>query len=149
MKKLKSIMLLAAFTMMAYAQAQIAPIDKNGLAIGGYDLVSYFSGTAKKGFEAYSTKFNKATYQFSSKENLETFKKNPEKFLPQFDGYCAWGVAAKDSKFPINPETFDIVDGKLYLFFNGPFNGKMLNTLSPWNAKTTELLKKGHSNWKK
>lgn len=142
-------MLLAAFTMMAYAQAQIAPIDKNGLAIGGYDLVSYFSGTAKKGFEAYSTKFNKATYQFSSKENLETFKKNPEKFLPQFDGYCAWGVAAKDSKFPINPETFDIVDGKLYLFFNGPFNGKMLNTLSPWNAKTTELLKKGHSNWKK
>lgn len=72
--------------------------------------------TAKKGFEAYSTKFNKATYQFSSKEN---------------------------------PETFDIVDGKLYLFFNGPFNGKMLNTLSPWNAKTTELLKKGHSNWKK
>lgn len=150
MKTLK-ITLVALFlgVFTSTVQAQIAPIDDNGLAIGGYDVVAYFSGTAKKGFEAYSTKHNKTTYQFSSKENLEAFKKNPKQYLPQFDGYCAWGVGAKDSKFPINPETFDIVDGKLYLFFNGPFNGEMFNTLTPWNTETSKLMKKAHLNWEK
>ncbi len=75
------------------------------------------------------------------------FKANPDKYLPQYGGFCAWGVAEKMSMFPINPETYDIVDGKLYLFFDGDFKGKPLNTMLPWNAETTKLKKAANKNW--
>lgn len=149
MKTLKNIVFIIAFSVTTISMAQIAPVDANGLAIGGYDVVAYFSGEAQKGFESYATKHNGVTYYFATKENRSTFKKEPQKYLPQFDGYCAWGVAAQETKFPINPETFDIIDGKLYLFFNGPFKGEPFNTLTPWNEETTKLKKAAHKNWSK
>ena len=148
MKNLKIVLFLAAFAITALVQAQIAPVDENGLAIGGYDVVSYFSGTAQQGSATHTTQYNGVTYHFASSENLAAFKKTPTQFLPQFEGYCAWGVGAKGAKFPINPETFDIIDGKLYLFFNGPFDGKDFNTILPWNAETTKLRKAAHTKWK-
>lgn len=141
--------LIALLFSTALVHAQIAPVDDKGVAVGGYDVVAYFSNDAVKGFEGYSAQHNGVTYYFSTKENRDKFKKSPEKYLPQFDGYCAWGVAAKETKFPINPEAFDIIDGKLYLFFNGPFNGELFNTLEPWSAETTSLLKLAHQNWAK
>ena len=149
MNNLKAVLLIAFLSISSFSFAQIAPIDDNGLAIGGYDVVAYFSGEATQGSENYSTEFNDATYYFSSAENLAAFKESPKQYLPQFDGYCAWGVGAKEAKFPINPETFDIVDGKLYLFFNGPFNGETFNTLLPWNTETSKLVEASHVNWKK
>lgn len=150
MKSITSILLLgvALFTLIG-AQAQTDPIDKNGLAIGGYDVVAYFSGTAKKGSKTYMAKHNGATYHFATKANRDAFTKSPSKYLPQFGGYCAWGIGAKDAKFPTNPESFDIVDGKLYLFFNGPFNGENFNTYLEWNKNTTELKKAAHAKWPK
>ncbi|WP_437395408.1 YHS domain-containing (seleno)protein [Flagellimonas lutimaris] len=139
------IMLFAAISV----QAQTQPVDDNGLAIGGYDVVAYFSGGAKKGSKSHMAKHNGATYYFSSNANKMAFTKAPEKYLPQFDGWCAWGVAAKDTKFPINPETYDIVDGKLYLFYNGPFDGGTLDTSLDWNQRTTELTKAAHAKWPK
>jgi len=130
-------------------QAQVAPVNDDGIAIGGYDVVSYFSGEAERGFASYAAGHNGTTYHFSTKANLEAFQKSPNQYLPQFDGYCAWGVGAKETKFPVNPETYDIVDGKLYLFFNGPFNGEPFNTLQPWNSETTKLLTAAHQNWDK
>lgn len=127
--------------------AQINPVNEQGLAIGGYDLVAYFDGEAKPGFAAFSTEFEGATYQFSTKVNLEKFTDSPSQYLPQFEGYCAWGIATQQSKLPINPETFDIVDGKLYLFFNGPFKGEAFNTLVPWHAETTKLVSEGQKHW--
>ncbi|WP_127136810.1 YHS domain-containing (seleno)protein [Flagellimonas oceanensis] len=128
-------------------QAQISPVDDNGLAIGGYDVVSYFSGAAKQGSKSYAVKHNGATYYFASKANQNAFKKSPNSYLPEFDGYCAWGVGAKAVKFPINPETYTVIDGKLYLFFNGPFNGEPFNTYEDWGKRTTELKKAAHANW--
>ncbi len=128
-------------------QAQTPPVDDNGLAIGGYDVVAYFSNTAIKGSTKYTAKHDGATYRFSSAENRAAFEKEPARYLPQFDGYCAWGVAAKDAKFPINPEAYDIVDGKLYLFFHGPFDGKEFNTALLWNAETTKLKAEAHEKW--
>lgn len=148
MKNFRIILWIAIMT-ATYSQAQIEPVNKDGLAIGGYDVVAYFSGEAKPGSKNFSTTYKGTIYYFSSKENRKTFKENPVKFLPQFDGFCAWGVAAKKTKFPINPETFDIVDGKLYLFFNGPFNGQKFNTLVPWNKETSKLIKEAHRNWTK
>ncbi|MCI4668203.1 MAG: YHS domain-containing protein [Bacteroidia bacterium] len=149
MKYIKILLLASLVFATGLLQAQVAPVDDNGLAIGGYDVVAYFSGEAKQGSEAFTSKYKGATYQFSSKANLETFEKSPKQYLPQFDGYCAWGVAEKGAKFPINPETFDIVDGKLYLFFNGDFQGEPYNTMLPWNAETTKLKDAAHEKWAK
>jgi len=144
---MKAIVFAIALLISSVCFAQIDPIDKNGLAIGGYDVVAYFSNTATKGSAKYAIQHEEATYHFSSKENQQKFKKDPAKYLPQFGGYCAWGVAEKSSKFPINPETFDVVDGKLYLFFNGPFKGSTFNSLDPWSAQTTKLTRAAHENW--
>lgn len=149
MKNLKLVLVLFSIAISTSIQAQTAPVDDNGLAIGGYDVVAYFSGTAQIGSAAHSAEYNGVTYHFASKENLAAFEGKPTNYLPQFDGYCAWGVGAKEAKFPINPETFDIVDGKLYLFFNGPFDGGTFNTLLPWNAETTDLMETAHKNWGK
>jgi YHS domain. len=150
MKTFNLIILLGVSLLAAIsAQAQIAPIDDNGLAIGGYDVVSYFSGSAQKGSKSYVAKHNGATYHFASKANRDAFTKAPSNYLPQFDGYCAWGVAAKDTKFPINPETYTVIDGKLYLFFNGPFNGEPFNTYEDWAQRTTELKNAAHAKWPK
>jgi len=148
MKHLKFTLFAVLFSFLAIsAQAQIDPVNADGVAIGGYDVVAYFSGEAEQGFASYAIKHNDVMYHFATKENLEAFKNSPVQYLPQFDGYCAWGVAAQKSKFPINPETFDIVDGKLYLFFNGPFKGELFNTLQPWISETTELRNAAHENW--
>ncbi|MEZ4932774.1 MAG: YHS domain-containing (seleno)protein [Saprospiraceae bacterium] len=149
MKSIKLAFVLFAIAFSTLIQAQIAPVDDNGLAIGGYDVVAYFSGAAQVGSATHAAEYNGVTYHFTSKENLAAFETAPTNYLPQFDGYCAWGVGAKETKFPINPETFDIIDGKLYLFFNGPFDGKTFNTLLPWNAETTELRDAAHRNWVK
>jgi YHS domain-containing protein len=150
MKTIKNVILLGlALVWGALAQAQIDPVNADGLAIGGYDVVAYFSGTPQKGTKAHAAKHNGATYYFASKANKDAFTKSPSSYLPEFDGYCAWGVGEKQAKFPINPETFDIIDGKLYLFFNGDFNGEPFNTLPDWKDRTAELKKAAHANWPK
>ncbi|MEO9853973.1 MAG: YHS domain-containing (seleno)protein [Reichenbachiella sp.] len=147
MKKNRVLLALILSTIVFSINAQIPPVDDDGLAIGGYDVVAYFSNNAVKGDEGITAKYKNATYQFSSKANRDLFQKSPTKYLPQFDGYCAWGIATKEAKYPINPETFDIVDGKLYLFFNGPFNGGNFNSMEPWNAETTILIAAAHKKW--
>ncbi len=147
MKNLKFLLVVALCSIVFSLNAQVQPVDDNGLAIGGYDVVAYFSNTAIKGNTKITEKYNNVTYQFSSTENREAFKKNPEQYIPQFGGYCAWGIGAKDTKFPSNPETFDIVDGKLYLFFNGPAEGGNFNAMQLWNVETTTLKTAAHKNW--
>ncbi len=120
-------------------------IDKNGLAILGYDPVNYFLGSAKKGSPSYSLKHNGITYYFFSSNNLELFKKSPSKFEPMYGGWCAYAMGATGDKVEIDPETFKIVDGKLYLFYNTFFN----NTLLKWNKDEKNLNKKANDNWVK
>ena len=149
MKNLKSILVVAFITLFSNGIfAQVDAVDKSGLAIGGYDVVSYFKDhKAVKGNIANAEKVGKTTYYFASKANAKAFKANPEKYAPQCNGYCAWGVAEKDSKFSINPETFKIVDNKLYLFFNGDFNGQQVNTLDIWNKDEAKYLKAIDKKW--
>lgn len=151
MKQLK--MLVLALLMMGTAlstTAQVEPVDKNKLAIGGYDLVAYFAtNKATKGAKQHAVVHNGVTYYFASASNGKAFKASPDKYLPQCDGYCAWGVSEKASKFPINPETFKVLNGKLYLFFNGPFNGQTFNTLDEWNKDEAKQLNAIDANWQK
>lgn len=151
MKKLKTLLTVAIIALFSNALfAQTQPVDKNKLAIGGYDVVSYFTANkATKGTKQFAATNNGATYYFASAKNQKEFKANPTKYLPQCDGYCAWGVAEKNVKFPVNPETFKIVDGKLYLFFNGDFEGKPFNTLTEWNKDESKQLKNIGKAWNK
>ncbi|WP_366185226.1 YHS domain-containing (seleno)protein [Flavobacterium ovatum] len=151
MKNLKITIVVAILSFFSNTLiAQVDPIDKNGLGLGGYDVVAYHTANkAVKGSATITEKIGKTEYRFESKANAKAFKANPKKYLPECAGYCAWGVAEKDAKFSINPETFKIVDNKLYLFFNGDFNGSQVNTLDIWNKDESKYLKTIDTKWSK
>jgi len=120
-------------------------IDKAALAIQGYDPVNYFLGSAKMGSNKYIYKFNGINYHFVSEKNLELFKASPAKFEPMYGGWCAYAMGASGEKVEIDPSTFKIVDGKLYLFYNAFFN----NTLTKWNKDEKHLNTQANENWLK
>ena len=106
------------FALTANAADVAVNSDKNDVAIGGYDAVSYFTEDAPvKGSSEYTAVYQNTIYQFSSKKNRKLFKADPAKYAPQFGGFCAYGVT-KHRKFDADPEAYKIVDGKLYLNLN-------------------------------
>lgn len=132
--------------------AQTQPVGKDKVAIGGYDLVSYFNELKpKKGTSAIQYTYKGVHYYFATAENKAAFSKNPEAYLPQYEGYCAYAVGKQGKKVSINPETYRITNGKLYLFYNGTlgFSGGQFNSLEPWIANEAELIKLSDTNWTK
>ena len=96
------------------------------LAVEGYDTVAYFTESrAIKGDKDFELEWNGANWRFSSQENLELFRDSPEKYVPQYGGYCAW-AASNNSIAGIDPEQFDIVEGKLYLNYNAKIHQQWL-----------------------
>ena len=119
---------------------------KKGFVAEGYDLVSYFNNTAVKGDKRFVADYDGVQFKFSSKENLEIFNTSPKKYVPAYGGYCAYAIGAKGEKVSIDPETFEIRDGKLYLFYNS----WGINTLELWKEEGAEDLKiKADKNWLK
>ena len=89
--------------------------DRTGLALGGYDPVSYFAvGKPTKGNFQITAEHEGATYRFASKSNRDLFARSPGRYAPQYGGYCAYGVA-KNAKFSADPTVWKIVDGKLFV----------------------------------
>jgi YHS domain-containing protein len=118
----------------------------DGLAIDGYDPVAYFKQSkAVKGKKEFALNQQGATYYFSSAAYRDEFKKNPSAYEPQYGGWCAYAMGAKGEKVSIDPETFKIVNGKLYLFYNQFFT----NTLKSWNKDESNLKNKADNNWNK
>jgi YHS domain-containing protein len=118
---------------------------ENGLAIQGYDPVAYFSGKALKGDAKFALKYQGITYHFSSEANKKAFAASPAKYEPQYGGWCAFAMGDYNKKVEINPETFKIVDGKLYLFYNA----YLTNTLKSWNKNEAHLKREADKNWQK
>ena len=119
---------------------------ENKVAIQGYDPVAYFTQKkAIKGKTTIVTTYEGVTYNFSSQTNKDLFLKNPASYEPQYGGWCAYAMGANNEKVEIDPNTFKILDGKLYLFYNAFFN----NTLKSWNKDEGNLKKKADSSWKK
>ncbi len=117
----------------------------NGLAITGYDPVSYFKGKPQEGDKQYSFTWNGVTYHFASQQNLDAFRQHPANYEPQYGGWCAYAMGAKGAKVEVDPETYKIVGGKLYLFYNKYFN----NTLKSWNKDEAHLRTNADHNWTK
>jgi YHS domain-containing protein len=119
---------------------------KKGYIAKGYDVVAYFDAKATPGNDKYTTEYDGVKLKFSNQENLQKFKRNPIKYIPKYGGYCAYAVAVSSKKVSVNPETFEIRDGELLLFYN---SGKT-NTLELWKKESPVNLKvSADKNWEK
>lgn len=150
MKKLSIIVLLVLVSTTTFAQTaakRTAAFNlEKKVAIQGYDPVAYFTQKkAVKGKSNVASSYEGVTYYFSSQANKDHFAKNPVSYEPQYGGWCAYAMGANGEKVEVDPETFKILDGKLYLFYNAYFN----NTLKSWNKDEPNLKKKADTNWKK
>ena len=136
---------LAVGTMQGQAAVRKKQFNlESGIAIQGYDPVSYFVlGKATKGTSNYGTTYEGVGYYFASASNRDLFLKDPKKYEPQYGGWCAYAMGATNDKVEIDPETFKIVNGKLYLFFHNWVN----NTLTKWNKNETNLKMQADKNW--
>lgn len=149
MKKLFWILALSFFTAtIANAQAGKRQAEfnlaKSSLGISGYDPVAYFTqGKAVEGSKNFATTYEGVTYRFASVQNLELFKAKPASYEPQYGGWCAYAMGAKGEKVEVDPETFKITNGKLYLFYNKYFT----NTLKSWNKEEAVLKAKADVSW--
>ena len=116
------------------------------LAIQGYDPVAYFTDNlAREGKKEFSYSQDGIIYRFSSQQNLQAFKSQADKYKPQYGGWCAYAMGATGEKVDVDPETFKIVDGKLYLFYNRFFN----NTRKAWDKDEANLKRQADKNWQK
>ena len=140
MKTFITILLIAISTTFIAQEYNL----KKGYVAEGYDVVSYFSNTAEKGDTAYTATFEGVKFKFVSKQNLETFKSAPNKYIPAYGGFCAYALGTKAERVSIDPETFEIRNGKLYLFYNSWGT----NTFKMWQEEGAEQLKeKADKNW--
>ncbi len=112
------------------------------LAIKGYDTVAYFKmGKALKGDKSFTFQWHDMTWYFTNKENRDLFATSPEKYAPQYDGYCAWAMT-EARKAQTDPEVWQIFDGKLYLNCSKTAYEK-------WSGDIPGNIKKADENWVK
>ncbi len=142
------ILLALALSSTAFAQDKKANnIDNSNIALASYSPVSYLDlGLAQIGNKAYKSEYQKVVYYFTSAAQKATFDKNPGKYLPQYGGYCAFGVYA-GAKFRVDPNKFIVKDGKYYLYLNNvELDAKQL-----WLAENNhnKLVKTANTNWEK
>ncbi len=118
---------------------------KKDIALEGYDPVSYFDGKPTEGKAALKLSYESIVYQSSTQANVNKFKTNPSLYEPQYGGWCAYAMGESGEKIKVDFETYKILNGKLFLFYN--FWGN--NTLTDWNKNEKKLLETADKNWKK
>lgn len=141
-------LLFAAASQMGQAQNLKAShnTDDSKIALQGYSPVSYLDlGIAQKGSKDYKATHEGLTYYFTSKEQKKKFEANPAKYLPQYGGYCAFGVSV-GAKFRVDPNKFVVKDGKYFLFlYDVEVDAQQL-----WIESNHEkLVEKANKNWEK
>ena len=139
-------LVIVSFAILPFTigSAAVDPVNKNlfGTAIQGYDAVSYFNeGKPVKGKDQYRYDWMGAKWYFASAANREEFAKTPEKYAPQYGGYCAWAVGHGYTA-NIDPEAWKIVDGKLYLNYDK-------NVQKMWAQDIPGWIQKANENWPK
>lgn len=146
MRALRHILAVGLLTLAACSaitgQAEEPPIYtswSNNLAVQGYDVVSFYSGKPVPGKEKFVVRYMGADWQFSTQANRDLFQMNPEVFLPQYGGYCAWALA-KGRLAKGSAEHFYVEDGKLYLNFNDRIKRR-------WDRDRDNFIDRADGNW--
>jgi len=137
----RTLVLIAAILLSHAALAQKPPVfsDREG-AIRGHDPVAYFDRKGPvKGSKQFSHSWGGATWYFASAENREKFAADPERYAPQYGGYCAYAVA-QGYTADIDPAAWSIVDGKLFLNYS-------LGVRERWNRDIPGHIRKADANW--
>ena len=143
MKKLILALIVATLALPVFAQTKsLLNLDQAGVAIQGYDPVAFFTDKKPvKGEQKFLLKHDGAIYFFASKEHKDAFKAEPEKYVPGFGGYCAYGVS-RNKLVEIDVAAFQIVDGKLLLQYSQ-------GVRDDFNEDTKGNLAKAGANWPK
>lgn len=122
-------------------------IDNSNIALQGYSPVSYADlGLAQKGLKEFKSEYQKVIYYFTSQDQKKQFDRNPEKYLPQYGGFCAFGIYA-GAKFRPDPNKFISQNGKYFLFlYNLELDAQQL-----WLNENNhdKLVKVANKNWEK
>ena len=142
MKKLMLVMMvvLPILSTDSYAKELVYTGLFSSKALGGYDPVAYFTeGKPIKGSNSLEMQYQGANWYFSSENNLNKFKRNPEKYAPQSGGYCAWAVANGDTAEG-DPLHWKVYKNKLYLNYNESIQNQ-------WLEKIEEVIVKADANW--
>ncbi|TND05103.1 MAG: YHS domain-containing protein [Bacteroidetes bacterium] len=140
------VLALTGFAQEEQVRRKNGNVNKSGLAIGGYDPVAYLvQKKALEGKKEFAYSYKGITYYFSSDANRNLFKNNPAKYEPAYGGWCAYAMGNTGEKVEVDPETFKVIDGKTYLFYNFYFT----NTLDSWNKNEAKLKEKADKNWQK
>lgn len=130
---------LAPFS-AARAEDQIYTPRFSNQAVSGYDAVAYFKdGAPTKGDKKFAMDYQGATWLFSSQENLDAFRADPQAYAPQYGGYCAWAVS-QDYTARGNPQNWSIVNGKLYLNYNDKIQAR-------WEKDIPGFITLADKNW--
>jgi hypothetical protein len=139
---MKNFILISSLTLYSISVFGQEIFSKDGVAIRGYDAVAYFTESkAVKGDDKFTFTWKNATWKFATENAREQFIADPEKFAPQFGGYCAYGMGDESGhKAPTAPDAWTIVDGKLYLNYD-----KDVRTL--WKEKQDEFIDTANKNW--
>jgi hypothetical protein len=115
-------------------------VQSDNLALRGYDAVAYFTdGRAIRGLAQFEFTWNGARWRFASSTNRDQFMKMPDRYAPQFGGYCSWAVAHNYTADG-DPEAWKIVDGRLYLNYSKRVQKK-------WEADIPGFIRQGNANW--
>ena len=142
MKVLHTLLPAVALLVSVVATPALArDVTQSTPGISGYDPVAYFTdGKAMKGSGYHVADYKGVTYAFASKDHKQLFEDNPEKYVPAYGGYCAYGVAV-GKKFVSDPEAWKVVDGRLYLNLDKDIQSK-------WLQDVPGYIKKSEANWK-
>ena len=115
---------------------------EGAIAIDGHDPVAYFTESKPvKGEKKHKLQYNGAIWHFASAENRETFKADPKKYEPQYGGFCAYAMA-QGYKAPTVPESWRVIDGKLYLNYS-------IGVRDLWEKKRASYIKSADKHWSK
>lgn len=137
---ISGVALSAAIATSAIAAGVELNASSTGLALQGYDPVAYFTDSqATPGNWKITATHNDATYRFISEEHKEAFLANPDAYLPQYGGYCAFG-AAMGYKFDGDPQQWKVVDGELFLNLSADIQEK-------WSEDIPGYVAKADTNW--
>jgi len=140
MNKIGFFLCFALITFSVVKAQKASVYSSNGKAINGYDPVAYFTeGKPVKGNEKLNYQWNGATWYFSNKQNFDAFKAMPEKYAPQYGGYCAYGTY-EGHKAPTDPAAWTVENNKLYLNYNKKVQGL-------WNKDRNKYIEVADKNW--